>query len=606
MTRPGGGLRYQEILVVNAGSDVGELDKPEDEIISVRAADGSRVLRGQDWETWWYRRPQNARPEAPRQGGQPSPRRMAAWEATSANDHPEPVLAESGTEFPNRFRRLKRIIEQLSSASHPSLLLVEIGALDYHRPPHGVIERHSLLSDEAQRHLDWLRDWINSRRPDGGSQLDVVFYSRNPAHLSAFTDSGLPARPANSPDLNWKQFVYRGRNLPTVRFPGGPHPWGDVFSARDAQFDRIDGSPSDSPKEQQIYPGRTLRALLRGRSRSGQPVRLRFGAPPPVVPERSPDAPGIDAAFWSRIDVEAIEAALDRSYFGSRQTPAVADLMAELHWRRQVCLTAPGRLDSNEVRARWAQNSALVLWGEGGGGKSFLGLTIARLIFGSDAFLFSCQNAQSPVQFQAQFFGSAAGYVGSTQRPPVCEHLMQTRGYTVIILDEFNRIEPDNFAEGVKQIYGLVQDRVYKASNQEVHGGRPLPLWNTIFVATANLDAWPPAGVQNTDRGAIVRRFRAHEIRELSEEQVAEFVRWKLCRTIEDDLSGVAVCHCEPLPIFRAMGFNERTPDQLAKRMQANDGPIERVLGALVRSGVTVESAPAYFNITALAREALQ
>jgi hypothetical protein len=612
-TRPDGGRRYEEIVVVNAGIGVDPLDKPEEEVISLRTPTGGSLKHGENWETWWYRRPAKQRRDlTPDDASRPSPRRKRWAEPDASNETMFPVqlLAESGAKFPNRFRQLRQIVERLSTESHSALLLVELASLNYYRPSQEVIEGHSQLSGEALKYLMWLKDWINGRSLRPTSRLDVIFYSRNGAQLDAFMNNGLPERPAQreqSGAINWPQFVYNGRNIHVIRFPGGPHPWGDMFSARDARFERIDGCPSDAQTGQSAFPGRTLRALLRGRSPSGEPVRLRFGAPNPVVPSRTTSVLDIDAAFWAKVDVEAIEAALDRRYFGARQTQAVTGFLAELRWRRKLCQTEPTRLETNEVRARWKQNSSLVLWGKGGGGKSFFGETIAPLLFGHDALLFECQKTRSTWQFQAQFFGAPPGYQNSDTLTAAGAHLVGNRGYAVVILDEFQEIHPENFADGVKTIYGLVQNRIYSASTPQLHGNQPIPLWNTIFVATANLDSWPPASVSETDRGAIMRRFRAYEILELNDEQVTEFVRWKLCRVIEDQLSGVTFCHCEPLlGEIRRLGLAERTPDLLAKKLQSDEGPIAAVLSALARSGVTVGNAPAYFDVTALVREALE
>ena len=621
-----GRRRYDEIVVINAGvrwndgmpSDSAGPDKPPEE--TIRLPQGKR---GAVWCTWWFRRPpeptsaNRVSEDSPEQGRPDPLNRRRRWAdvarqeanaAAMADEYPDQVPAtEAGPQLPKRHKALRDILVALSKRSHPTLLLLEIAVLDY-PSTNDVPQDHGQISDDGLEQMAWLPQWIDER-VETPSQLDLVLYSRNRRRIEAFLGPGLPRRPEGLTG-QWHATSYHGRNLPIVEYPWGPFPWGESLFSGDRGFQELDGTAHDSPEGRRSYPGRTLRALLRGQAGSdGQTPRLRLGAVRPLVPPRGA-ATTIDRVFWSQVDVAALRSSLEKAYFGASDNQPITNLLATIEYMQEVAAEITDPASFHEaVRSRWTQASSLLLWGEGGTGKSFLGELLGDLVFGHEPLLVSCQQTgggshQDPVSvFRSRFFGPPAGFVGGDQLTDVGQHLVTTDGLTVVILDEVNDIAPGDFGRSMKTLYGVLHDREYSPQNPGLIVGRRIPLWNTIFVLTANLAGFPPKGTRPQDREAMARRVTDHEFRLLDDEQVERFVPWYLPRAVEKKLGQRMVCTCGPLEpaLVRNLGLEQRSPDRLTKELD----PMAEEASSRVRARLEGREWPLLVDITDAVREAL-
>jgi hypothetical protein len=262
------------------------------------------------------------------------------------------------------------------------------------------------------------------------------------------------------------------------------------------------------------------------------------------------------------------------------------------------------------VADRWRKASTLLLWGEGGTGKTYLGKILSDLVFGDHRDPFPCQQSSSGGQdnlgygFKARVFGSPPGYIGSERLTSVGQQFFETRGFTVMIFDEIQTIAPPaNFGEGMKPLYDLVYERKYMPENSALTHNRPIWLWNTIFVLTANLPSFPPPGVAQHDQTAIVRRVSAHEVKLLRDDEVAAFVQWHLPRAVQFRLGGVAVCTCDDLTReFRRLRLLNRSLDLLRSELEPT---LDRIMGILRARDVTPSNAPLALDITDAVRKAI-
>jgi hypothetical protein len=625
---PDGSRRYDEIVVANANLLWNEngLDKPPQEILHFNTPAGV-VERGNSWSTWWYRKPASLdgeeKAEEPSPGDRPDPLagggrlRRGDWKKVGRKEGSQDVAAafpvqiplrEKGTLYPQRHRELRQIVETLEARPHRTLLLLEMAVLDYptlDSAPHD----HGDISEEGIAWMSWLPSWINLRAPRS-SRLDVVFYSRNRQRVDAFLGGGLP-RCSGERTGKWRTSSYDGKNLERIEYPWGSHPWGaDVFTG-DPGFEPQDGTHNDSPQGRQSYPNRTLRALLRGAAPSGEVTKIRFNWPRPIPPQRPAEPRDlIDRGFWSQVDLPVLRQALAREYFGAEANSAVAELLATLELMQESArsINSPQKFH-DAVADRWRRASTLLLWGEGGTGKTYLGKILSDLIFGDHRDPFPCEqsaggNENNPgLGFKARVFGSPPGYIGSERLTSVGRQFFETRGFTVMIFDEIQTIQPGDFGAGMKALYDLVFERKYLPENSALTHDRPISLWNTLFVLTANLPSFPPPGVAPQDQKAITRRVSAHEVKLLRDEEVAAFAQWHLPRAVQFRLGGVAVCTCDDLT--RELGrlrLHSRSLDELRNELEPT---LDRVMASLRARDVTPSQAPLTLDITDSVRKAI-
>lgn len=622
----GGGRRYDEIVVVSASRKWNEdnLDKPGEEILRL-SLPGGVTERGGEWATWWYRKPaQTDAPPAGRStdGGRPDPlgkgrsSRAERWSdlgqrpsgtGTAAEFPLQITCTEQGRKFPDRHQELKRIIETLQERPHRTLLLLEISVLDYATPESAPADHHD-ISEEGIRQMSWFPAWIDAQSERGG-RLDVVIYSRNRNRVDAFLGAGLPRRP-NNYNGEWPVSFYHGRNLIRVEYPCGPFPWGERLFIGDRGFAAQDGTLGDSPQGKRSYSNRNLRSLLRGETPSGDMARLRFAAARPLPPPRPEPHDLIDREFWSRIELPVLRRALDREYFGARENAALVELLDTIAFMQDRARSLSHPQDFHEaVKNRWLKASTIFLWGEGGLGKSHLGSVLCELIYGHKQLVVRCQEsggggARDPVLvFRTKFFGAPAGFESGNQLTGVGLHLNTTRGFTVVVLDEADQIAPDDFGSSMKVLYGVVHDREYSPQNQALTQNRPLSLWNTIFVLTANLKSFPPPALEPEALEAVSRRFSSYEMTALDKDGAVRFAQWYLPRAVENTLGGVALCTCDDLTEeLRRLQLRDRSP---AKVQQALGRVVRRAADAMEQAGITPQRCPSLLDVTQYLREAL-
>ncbi|HEX4955382.1 MAG TPA: hypothetical protein VF017_18480 [Thermoanaerobaculia bacterium] len=621
----GGGRRYDEIVVVSASRKWNEanLDKPGEEILRL-SLPGGVTERGGEWATWWYRKPaQTDAPPADRStdGGRPDPlgkgrsSRAERWSdlgqrpsgtGTAAEFPLQITCTEQGRKFPDRHQELKRIIEALQERPHRTLLLLEISVLDYATPESAPADHHD-ISEEGIRQMSWFPAWIDAQSERGG-RLDVVIYSRNRNRVDAFLGAGLPRRP-NNYNGEWPVSFYHGRNLIRVEYPCGPFPWGERLFIGDRGFEAQDGTLGDSPQGKRSYSNRNLRSLLRGETPSGEMARLRFAAARPLPPPRPEPHDLIDREFWSRIELPVLRRALDREYFGARENAALIELLDTIEFMQDRARSISDPRDFHSVvEKRWLKASTIFLWGGGGIGKSHLGMVLGDLLFGRGPLAVLCQEAGGggngdPVNFRAYFFGAPPGYRDGDRLTSVGLHLQMTQGFTVVVLDEANKIVPGDFGSSMQVLFGIVHDRKYTPMNPSLTQNRPISLWNTIFVLTANLPSFPPPGVKPEDRAAITRRFSSHEMKALDEAGAIRFAQWYLPRAMEKALGGVAICTCEDLTReLTRLRIQGRSPDTIQKELGE---VMKSAADALEQAGITPVRCPSLLDVTEYLREAL-
>ncbi|HLX08681.1 MAG TPA: hypothetical protein VKY89_12550 [Thermoanaerobaculia bacterium] len=631
--REDGSRRYQEIVVATAGTSWSgdDLQRSHDEVFTLPAA-AAGGERGGAWGVWWYRRPAVAAtavearpaPAAPASDGRPDPggprrsreSRMGAYGDTGAAARPGPegaaaaafplqvAATETGDRFPKRCDQLRAIVQALEGRTHRTLLLLELGVLDYPNPEQAP-KGHAEITGTGPSSLLWLPQWIDGRKGKP-HLLDVVLYSRNRQVVEAFQGSGLPRRPPNHTG-GWPTVAYRGRNVVAIDYPCGAFPWGPRF-AGDQGFKPLDGAAPDGFEQRGAYPNRTLKALLRGESLAGGGARLKIADERPTPPPPGAASTLIDREFWSRVEVQLLRESLRRDYFGAEDNTAVQELLAaiELMQRKAQAIADPETFHET-VKARWQRASALFLWGDGGVGKSFLGTLLSRLIYGlQDPPIISCQemgDGHDIGHFRNQFFGPAPGYEGANDLKTAGRHLASTQGFGVLILDEVNRILP-RFEDSMAVLFGILETRQYMPGNPSLVDHRPINLWNTIFVLSANLASFPPPEVQSQNRAAIERRVSAHHLRTLDRDGRSEFGQWYLPAALEKRLGGVVVCACGDLrgDIDR-LALAAESPDVLIKDHFA---PIvETAQSELERQGIASLSAPLFLDVTSVLRQAL-
>jgi hypothetical protein len=612
---PDGSRRYEEIVVVSANVlyNEGSLDKPPAEIIRFTTS-AVAVERNAEWATWWFRKPASiAAGKAVTEGGRPDPKsqesrrqlynqpRRTATDTEVAPLFPLQITCTvAGDKYPIRHRELRQIVETLAAHQHRTLLLLEMAVLDYPTPSAAPAD-HELIVETGIEAMAWFPDWINARSESPGP-LDIVLYGRNRRRLEAFLGEGLPRRRPGQTGP-WHASHYHGRNLIWIEYPCGAFPWGERLFTGDRGFEVRDGTRDDSPEGRRSYPNRTLRALLRGETPSGDLARIRIAIVRPVPPPRPEPQEWIDREFWSRIDLPALRQALAREYFGSETNHAIQNLLSALELMQgNARVILDPRDFHHSVAERWRQASTLFLWGEGGTGKSYLGNVLAELIYGYHGHLFKCQESggggyRDPVSgFRSRFFGAPPGYQDSDRLTDAGRHLVETQGFTTLIFDEVNMIAPDDFGNSMRVLYGIVHDRTYSSQNPHLIQNRPISLWNSVFVLTANLSRFPPPGLEAQDQEAVTRRVSAHELKLLEDREVAGFVQWYLPRAVESSLGGVAGCTCDDLtPVLKRLPFQGRSPDKLRKELTRI---VEATQASLRESGITLARCPLVLDIT--------
>lgn len=622
-----GARRYEEIVVVNVGRnvDTNGLDKPLDERLRIPVPGGEHLMMGEDWEAWHYRLPAKAAEDddsgapAPATGGhdplggeRPASRRDRWSRRRARVDRVAPgggfpklsgdlqIKDWRGLEYPRRVTKLREIVEELACREHRTLLLVEIGVLDYD-DPQDVAAEHKQISPEGEKDLNWFSDWINDYALDGGP-LDLVLYGRNRRRVDALFQGGLPGRP-DGWDRRWPSVLYTGHNILRIAYPCGPFPWGQAFT-HDRGFDRNAGTAGEEAKQRREYHRRTLTQLLRGEGAKGGLTRLKFAAPRPTPPPHPGCTDLISREFWAAVDVDMLETTLDREFFGATDNEAIVRLLATLRTMQAAAerITDPVAFHAR-VRDEWLEASSLLAWGIGGTGKSYLGKVLSELIFGHEAHLFTCERASGGDAFARSFFGSPPSYVGSDSPTSTTEHLVGTQGFTVLIIDEFNRIGAGDVAQSIKPLYGVLEEREFEPVNAKQIGVEPISLWNSLIVLTANLSEWPPREVGQQDVDAMARRINASEYTHLDREGVAAYAQWFLRRIAEETLEGVAVCHCDDLPReVRRLDLRARTVAQLKKELLPAAG---RVRASLASADIHANNCPLFLDVTEHVRHGL-
>jgi hypothetical protein len=625
--------RYQEIVVAGAGRSwsEGDLDRSSEEVFRLPGARGP-VEWGATWGVRWYRSPPPApspaaaaaaAPGAPGDAERPDPRGGLRGErrrgqysgivqeaAGGSAAFPVQIDAEEGTDFPKRYDALRKLVEMLEQRSHPTLLLIELGMLDYASPDQAS-EEHARITGVGIERMAWFQGWIDGRSGEH-RRLDAVLYSRNRGVVDAFLGAGLPRRPSRLGRGAWQGVAYQGGNLTVIDYPCGPFPWGERLFTGDRGFARRDGSARDLPDRRAAYPQRTLKALLRGESASGEVARLRFAELRPTPPPRPERSTLIDREFWLHVETSLLRQALQRQYFGAAGNQAVGELLETLEFMQRQARSFRDPLSFHQaVRDRWIKASAIFLWGEGGTGKSYLGKLLAPLLYGQpNPVLFSCQEAGGghqgdPVSgFRNRFFGPAPGFLGSDRLTEAGGLIIASGGFTVIIFDEVNKIAPGNFVESMEVLFALLEDRRYLPGNPGLVHDEAVNLWNTVFVMTANLDSFPPEGVPRQNREAIRRRVSPHEFRLLDEEGVATFAQWYLPQAVEERLGGAVVCTCGDLRAQIArLALAGRAPDSLRKELARYADTARENLES---AGIAAGTAPLILDVTEALRQVLQ
>jgi hypothetical protein len=629
----GGSRRYQEIVVAGAGRtwSEGDLDRSSEEIFRLPGA-GGPVEWGGTWGIRWYRSPPAALSPAPAAAnapgdpGRPDPRgglrgdrrrgqysgivADAAGGRDGSAGFPVQLDAEEGADFPKRYVALRKLIEMLEARQHPVLLLLELGMLDYANPDLAPDE-HARITGAGIEKMAWMQQWIDDRSGAHRS-LDLVVYSRNRSLVDAFVGDGLPRRPRHRAPGAWPVVAYQGHNLAVVDYPCGPFPWGERLFTGDRGFQRRDGSAKDLPERRARYAQRTLKSLLRGESQSGEVARLRFAEMRPTPPPRPDRSALIDREFWSRVETPLLRQALQREYFGAAGNQAVTDLLDTLDFmKRQAGSISDPLVFHQAVRDRWIKASAIFLWGEGGTGKSYLGKLLAPLLYGQPKpVLFSCQEGGGghhgdPVSgFRHRFFGPEPPMAGHDRLTEAGRLIDGAGGFTVIILDEVNKIAPGNFVESMEVLFALLEDRRYMPGDPVLVHDAAVNLWNTVFVMTANLDSFPPPGVPQQNREAIRRRVSPHEFRLLDEEGVATFAQWFLPRAVEERLGGVVVCTCGDLRAEIArLRLAGKAPDSLRKELARH---ADAARDELERTGIVTATAPLVLDVTGVLQQVMR
>jgi hypothetical protein len=482
-----------------------------------------------------------------------------------------------------------------------------MAVLDYPTPASAPVE-HAQIVETGIELMSWFPAWINSRTESPGP-LDVVLYSRNRRRLEAFLGEGLPRRPSHHGGP-WHACHYHGRNLTWIEYPCGRYPWGEGLFTGDSGFDARDGTRDDSPQGRKGYSNRTLRALLRGETQSGDLARIRVTSVRPIPPARPVRGDAlIDREFWSQVDLPMLRQALGREYFGSVTNQAVQNLLAVLELMQENARQIQQPRDFHDsVAGRWRHASTLLLWGEGGTGKSYLGKVLAELVYGHQGFLLKCQESggggrRDPIVFRSRFFGAPPGYQDADQLTDAGRHLVETQGFTTLVFDEVNMIAPEDFGSSMRVLYGVVHDRSYSPQNPHLTQNRPISLWNSIFVLTANLGQFPPTGLEAQDREAVTRRVSAYELKMLADAEVPAFAQWFLPRAVETALGGIAICTCDDLSGALAhLPFTSRSPDKLRQEL----APVVDAAHASLRlAGITRVRCPLVLDITEHLRKAL-
>lgn len=604
------GRRYAEIVVHTAGPQDGEgqLDRPESELVRVS---GSEIVFGAEW------RCQSYRAAAALAAGSPPPAdskpsklkalRQARGSGGAGSSDPGYASIDRtvhGVEYPQRVAGLRALITTLEARPHRTLLVLDLAVLDYPRPERAPAD-HTEITDVGIRTMRWLRDWAESRP---ASLLDVVLYTRNRARADALVTTGLPRLPAGAHISAGQQVALSPGRVTRIDWQWGAYPYGEDF-AGDAAFRACDDDEEGGDSAAAQRAGHTLPQLLHG-GVAGRPVRLSISTARPVPPDLKRRSGLIDRRFWAAVDIETLELALGREYYGAAHSPAVVGLIAALRSLRSAAQAEPDPQRFHDTAMPlWNRASTLMFWGEGGTGKTYFGKVLCRLLFGHEACLFR-SNECGPstrgraMSFDNRFFGVAPPWEGCDAASEVGRHLHDTSGYTVLIIDEVATIVPGDFTACTQPLYTVLDERRFEGKNPSVIGGGSVSLWNTIIILTANLPSFPPPDVGPEHRRAVSRRMLPTEQALLTDAQVVDCARWHLARRIETSLQGVAVTRCSGLDReIAALRLQGRTPADLENELAPR---AERAVEAMRAARVTAQNAPLLLDVTPFVAAALK
>jgi hypothetical protein len=623
---PDGALRYEEIVVVSTGTQYDEQgrDCPIDEAVVLDGSGSEAVVRGDDWRTWWYRRPRAAQRPAPPAPGEintrPRPLAAAAPPRERFGRFDVDVPGHSGINFPNRHQALKQIVDGLQARSHRTLLIVNLAALDYPTPDgidDATAHDHARIHDVGIRDMRWLPRFIDGYEGLSASTLDVVLYSRNSSRIAAFRGEGLPRPPRTWLRL-WPRTNYNGSNLHAVSFPCGPYPWGNVFS-HDAGFREPDGGQRSSRHALAQYHLRTLPRLLRGRSTAGDVTRLRAGNVAPRPPVVTGPAQGLDRAYWAALDVPAVEAAFRRQYFAggsitceatiepAPQRGLIDNLFDVMRMLQELASNNSREFTSQATFKQWRSASTILLSGTAGTGKSLFGKALCPLLFGHEAHVFRCAElgggggADPAAHMKFKLFGASHPYEGAGELTPTAVHLTQHHGFTVLIFDEIEKAISTDLQSAFSPLYNLLELRVYEPSN-----GQPATnLMNAVVILTSNLSAWPPESISGENHGGIERRVLPWRYGPLSQDQMRQCAEWFLVKHIQERLDQTAVCYCSrSVAAVERLSLLAKVPSAVESDLRGQ-GYVRQVEAVLSERKLTADTVTPLLDVAPLLEVAL-
>ena len=618
--KPEGPVRYEEIVVVSADRPAGAITPP----LSLRAPDGTSVTRDDRRAVWCYRSAPppaaDSSSESPEEEDADSgPRKRRArlgrasrYEAATNASSPaafsdfdiQVPMTDAGPAYAERVASLRRILETLSSRAHRSLLVVCLDVLDYRSP--GESLEHSRLQGDAALELGTLQRWIDAAAAGTSHRTDLVLYSEDTDIAALFAGAGLPRQPAQVAHhhLDWPTVRYNGHNLHHVAWPCGTHPLGDDFTHGTAFS--VHAGTSKAPSHDQLgYASRTLGAWLRGQDGA----RLRMGGAKPTVPEFD-DGQLISRAFWSQVDLPGVMNQLAGVFFephhlrclvGDGRDGKPLGLFDAMAYMQGVAREVhSNQAFHDRVKDVWQRSSRLLLWGEGGTGKSFVGKELSTVLFGNRYNPIGCQAYTDEKALSRGLYGSETGLVGSQDDTAFLKQLRTTHGFTVMILDEVGHINKHDFSAGIALLYGILEERTATPNNTQL---APVSMWNTIIIMTANLPSFPPPGVGAEHHTAIRRRMTDYEYVPLTQEEARRFARWYLVEQMQEHLGHVAVCSLGDLAALDTGPPLPLTPSALVPYVQRL--LVDPVRSALASAGITKDQGDVLVDLTPFARQAL-
>lgn len=480
-------LRYKVIAVASAGDtgvhgDTGGADYPEQFAVRGKPVHGP---------TFWFQRV--AKGDG---SGADLVRRRRGVEPTPPGHQSEVIPLETGARFPSRHIFFSQKVTELLALNVRAALLIDVACLDLLRDDDAAA--HQEVEDVGKMHA--FKDLL------GRPPLDIFFYGRNLTRTQSLLGEGLPnkrqVRVNGEPALptRWRQFTLRGKRAVEIEWPT-TGPVDDLFNVNpvDGEANRL---------KECLETHRLARPRARAEQRRGLEPRKR------------------DHAFWSGIEWSAVIQDLATNYFlrtGDDTSPL-----------RKLLDLAGDPATSDKA---WKTASNLVLFGAAGMGKTSFAKQLCNAVFGHDAFVLQVPQAN----FEKTFLGAEPSFIGSDVLQPVGRHILATRGYTVVCLDEIGNLRN---MEEAKCLFRFVDERQYSPLAAHLVPGGSVPAWNTIIVATGNLPEWPPSTLQADVRDAFERRFTPVRFDRVRDEELPEFVAFAFrrqlakcdCYAVVDDL----------------------------------------------------------------------